>query len=148
MFFCFGFCFWWGFFVVVWVFCGVFLVVFVVVVVVLGLYPQHMEVPRLGLESELQLLAYATATVTRDPSHICHLHWSSWQCGILNPLREARDWTHILMDISQVLHPLHHKGNSSNIVLISWNTKGPQKILTKIFIPINLKKYVKWGNCM
>ena len=28
----------------------------------LGLHPQHMEVPRLGVESELQLLAYATAT--------------------------------------------------------------------------------------
>ena len=29
-----------------------------------GLHPQHMEVPRLGVESELQLLAYATATAT------------------------------------------------------------------------------------
>ena len=28
----------------------------------LGPHPQHMEVPRLGDESELQLLAYATAT--------------------------------------------------------------------------------------
>ena len=30
----------------------------------------HMEVPRLGLKSELQLLAYTTGTATRDPSHI------------------------------------------------------------------------------
>ena len=29
----------------------------------LGLHLQHMEVPRLGVESELQLPAYATATV-------------------------------------------------------------------------------------
>ena len=29
----------------------------------LGLHQQHMEVPRLGVESELQLSAYATATL-------------------------------------------------------------------------------------
>ena len=29
--------------------------------VFLGPHPQHMEVPRLGVEPELQLLAYATA---------------------------------------------------------------------------------------
>ena len=29
--------------------------------VFLGLYPWHMEVPGVGVESELQLLAYATA---------------------------------------------------------------------------------------
>ena len=31
---------------------------------------QHMEVPRLGVELELQLLAYTTATATWDPSHL------------------------------------------------------------------------------
>ena len=36
----------------------------------LGLYLQHMEVPRLGVELELQLLAYTTATATQDLSHI------------------------------------------------------------------------------
>ena len=30
----------------------------------------HMEVPGLGIESELQLLAYATATATQDLSHV------------------------------------------------------------------------------
>ena len=30
--------------------------------VFLGPHPRHMEVPRLGVESELQLPAYATAT--------------------------------------------------------------------------------------
>ena len=34
----------------------------------LGPHPQHMEVPRLGVKSELQLQAYATAIATRDPS--------------------------------------------------------------------------------
>ena len=36
----------------------------------LELHPRHMEVPRLGVESELQLLAYATATATRDLSRV------------------------------------------------------------------------------
>ena len=53
--------------------------------------PTHMEVPRLWVESELHLLAFATATATWDPSCICDLHQSSQQCWILNPLSEARD---------------------------------------------------------
>ena len=57
---------------------------------------------RLGVELELQLLAYATATAMWDPSSICDLHHSSRQCWILNPLRKARDWTCILMDTSWV----------------------------------------------
>ena len=52
---------------------------------------QHMEVLRLGVESDLQLLAYTTATATWDPSHVCSLHHSSQQHRILNPLGEARD---------------------------------------------------------
>ena len=54
-----------------------------------------MEVPRLGVKSELQLPAYATATP--DPSHICDLHHSSQQRPILNPLSKARDQTLNLM---------------------------------------------------
>ena len=68
----------------------------------LGPYQWHMEVPRLGVQSELQLLAYATATGTRDPSHFCDLHRSSGQRWILNPLSKTRDGTHILMDLSQI----------------------------------------------
>ena len=33
----------------------------------LGLRPQHMKVPRLGVESELYPLAYTTATAMPDP---------------------------------------------------------------------------------
>ena len=33
----------------------------------------HMEVPRLGSELELQLLAYTTATAMQDLSHVCNL---------------------------------------------------------------------------
>ena len=62
--------------------------------------PWHTEVPRLGVESELQLPAYTTVTATRNPSRVCDLHHSSWQLQILNPLSEARDRTCILMDSS------------------------------------------------
>ena len=55
----------------------------------LELHLRHMEVPRLGVESELQLLSYATAT--QDPSRICNLHHSSQQLQILNPLSKAKD---------------------------------------------------------
>ena len=50
-----------------------------------------MEIPRLGVESELQLLAYTTAIATWDLSHVYNLHHSSRQPWILNPLNEARD---------------------------------------------------------
>ena len=55
-----------------------------------------MDVPRLGVESEMQLPAYttATATATRDRS-VCNLHHSSQQHWLLNPLSEARDGTRI-----------------------------------------------------
>ena len=56
-----------------------------------GAHLQHMEISGLGLELELQLLAYATATAMRDLSHVCNLHYSSWQCWILKPPNEARD---------------------------------------------------------
>ena len=62
----------------------------------------HMEVHRLRVELELQLPAYTTATATQDPSCVCDLHHSSQQHLILNPLSEARDWTCILMDPSQI----------------------------------------------
>ena len=57
-----------------------------------------MEVPRLGVQLELKLPAYATATARRDPSHICDLYYGSQQRGILNPLSDAKDRTRILMD--------------------------------------------------
>ena len=64
----------------------------------LGLYPRNMEVPRLGVESGLQLLAYATATAKPDPSYICDLPQNSWECCIPDPLSRARDRTRVLMD--------------------------------------------------
>ena len=61
-----------------------------------------MEFPRLGVESELPLLAYATATATQDLNRVCDLHHSSRQCCIPDPLSEAREQTCTFMDTSQV----------------------------------------------
>ena len=62
-----------------------------------------MDVPRPGVELELQLLACATATAMWDLSRVCNIHCSSLQHWILNPLCEARDRTCILMDASQFI---------------------------------------------
>ena len=48
---------------------------------------RHMEVHRLGVSLELQLLAYTTAAATLDLSH------SSRQHRILHPRSKARDQT-------------------------------------------------------
>ena len=58
-----------------------------------------MEVPRLGVKLELQLLAHATATAMPELSLFCDLHHSLRQRWILNPLSEAGDQTSILMEI-------------------------------------------------
>ena len=68
-----------------------FVCLFVCRLVFLGPHMQHMEVPRLGVASELHLLASTTATATQDPSRVCDLDHSSRQHWILNPLSKARD---------------------------------------------------------
>ena len=50
-----------------------------------------MDVPRLGVKLELQLLACVTATATWDLSRVSDLHHNSWHFGILNLLSGARD---------------------------------------------------------
>ena len=49
-----------------------------------------MEVPRLGVDSELQLLLYVIAAAIWDLSNVSNVHHSSQQRWILNPLRKAR----------------------------------------------------------
>ena len=69
---------------------------------------RHLEVPRLGIESELQLPACTKDTAKLDPCLLWDLYHRSQQLlnhWILNPLREAKDWTHILMDTSQIHFP-------------------------------------------
>ena len=66
----------------------------------LGPHYGNLEIPRLGVELELQLFIYITPTAMPDRSHVCNLHHSLWQCWIPNPLRKVRDWTCIFIDSS------------------------------------------------
>ena len=98
----------------------------------LGPQLQHMEVPRLGVESELQLLAHTTATW--DPSRICNLHHSSQQCQIPDPLSRARDRTFILMDTSHI-HFHYATGGTpwwAVFIMPGWNTSRLTFILFRV----------------
>ena len=84
----------------------------------LGLQPWHVEVPRLGVESELQLQAYTTATAMPDPSRNCKLHHSSWQHQILSPLGKARGKTQNLMLTSQIHSYCPTVGTPTHLLLM------------------------------
>ena len=93
-----------------------------------------MEVPRLGVKSELQLLAYTTATAMPDPTCVCDLHHSSWHHQILNPLSEGRDGTCNLMVTSQI-----H---------FSCSTTGtPKKYLRSYFMKYKIISIIKIHSC-
>ena len=97
--------------------------------VFIGLHPWHLEVSRLGIESDLYPLAYATATATWDLSHICDLHRSSWQRKILNPMGKAKDWTLVLKDTSWLRILVWFVNH--------WATRGTPRPLTfKVIIDI------------
>ena len=81
----------------------------------LGPHLQHMEILELGVESELQLPACATAMATQDPSWVCDLHHSLWQPWTLNPLSEARTQLNPLPHRHNVGF-LSHKGNSDSSI--------------------------------
>ena len=74
-----------------------------------GGYVDNEGVARLNV---LQLPPYTTAIATQVLNHICHLCCTWRQCMIVNLLSEARDQTHVLMDISRVLNRLSHDRNS------------------------------------
>ena len=61
---------------------------------------------------ETAAVTYATASTKPDPSCICNLHCSLWQCQILNPLSEARDRS----------NPHPHRDNVRS--LTCWATTG------------------------
>ena len=80
----------------------------------LGSNLQHMEVPRLGTESELYLPAYTTAIAA--------------QPRIPNPMSEARDQTHILMDTSQIQICFCCTTTGTSVLLIfSWSFTSRQE---------------------
>ena len=101
--------------------------------VFLGPHPQPVEVSSLGVELELQPSAYTTATAMRDLSHVCDLpHSSPWH-RILNPLREARDRTYVLMDTGQIYFCWASMGTAMESL----------STITQIFF---LSQFYRWEN--
>ena len=101
----------------------------------LGPHPQHMEVPRLGVKSELQLLPtpqpqqrqICTRSLTYSTAHSNTGPLTHW-------VRPGIDWTGILMDTDQVpyhwattgtprmwfLKAVGHRSSSSSSFKITW----------------------------
>ena len=84
----------------------------------LGPHLQHREVPRLGVESELQLLAYTTAIATPTPdlttSAIYTTAYSSTRYlthWVKSGIESTSSWT-----LGQVLNLLSHNRNSKDQV--------------------------------
>ena len=96
-----------------------------------------MEVPRLGVESKLQLPTYATVTAMPEPSCICDLYHRSQQHWVLNPLSKARDQTCILMATSQVHYLCAIVGTPSVIILFEI-----VQMLTRLEIYIHMYIYI------
>ena len=96
----------------------------------LWLHLQHMEVPRLGVKSELQLPAYATvkAMETQVQSGICNLHHSCDTSSLTHWLRPGNQ-TQIHLHTSWILNPLSHNGNPLNKfflqLLFGWLSISP-----------------------
>ena len=117
-------------------FFGLFFVCFVFfcLFVFLGPLPRHMELPRLGVELELQLPACTTATATQDLSGVCDPHHCSRQCRVLNPRSEARDGTCLLMDTGQIHFCCATTGTPS----VGFLTPAPQReLLERAFYLLN-----------
>ena len=92
----------------------------------LGPHLGHMEVPRLGVESDLQLLAHTTATATPDLSRVCDLHHSSQQHQIRNPPSKTKDGTFVLMDMGQIRF---HWATTGTPVVAPYYPQWPELII-------------------
>ena len=92
-----------------------------------------MEVPRIGVESEMQLPTCTTAAAMPDSSHICDLYRSSQLCQILNPLSEARDLAQILLDTSRV----HFHGTTTGTPDNSFDIKRIEAFLVPSLSPMS-----------
>ena len=73
-----------------------------------GLHVWHLDVPGLGVESELQLQVYTTDTDTLNLSYICKVHCSLWQ-SMLD--WKATEWGQGSERLRQVLNLLSNSGN-------------------------------------
>ena len=109
--------------------------------VFLGPYLWHIEVPRLGVKSDLQLPAYATATAMWDQSRICKIHHSSRQHRILNPLSKVRDRTCILMDIRFIT--IEPPQELQDLYLIVYGTHHRTGCPENVLDPLNPSKLIE-----
>ena len=66
---------------------------------------------------------------------------------ILNPLSQARDQTHVLMDTSQVRNPLSHSRNSCSWILNPLHHSGNSKLSFFFFITPNIKSLPQFRIC-
>ena len=66
--------------------------------------------------------SHSSARSEPHPISICDLCYSLQQGWILDPMSEARDQTHILMDISQALNLLSLSGVWKWHMYTDWNT--------------------------
>ena len=99
-----------------------------------------MAVPRLGVESELQLPDYTTATATPDLSPVCDLHHSSQWRRILNPLSEARDKTHNIMVTSQI----HFCCTTMRIPRLQYKNLSGKKKWASVTSFVKILNYTLW----
>ena len=110
-----------------------------------------MEVPRLGVELEQYLPAYTIASAMPDPSHVCDLHHSSQQFQILNPLREARDQTQVLMHTRQVRYFWAMIETPSlyfwKIVLLGIEFLVNSLFISAFWIYLPIAFWLSWGFC-
>ena len=87
----------------------------------LGPHLWHMKVPRLGVESELQLQTCTAATAMPDLSHVCNPHHSSRQRQILERGQGLNPQPH---DSQSDSFPLRHNGSSSIFVSYLYHAHG------------------------
>ena len=91
--------------------------VYLLIYLFLGPHPWHLEVPGLGVSSELHLPAYATVTQHQIWAASVTYTTSHGQCRILNPLRRDSDQTCVLMDTPRVRFLWVRKGTLQLVIV-------------------------------
>ena len=88
-----------------------------------AMHLRHVEVPRLGVGSELQQ-PVSTATAMPDLSHFCNLHHSSWQHRIVYPYERGQGSNPHPHEQQLGSLPLSHNRNSPLYFLEVKNETG------------------------
>ena len=86
----------------------------------------------------------ATATAIQDPSYVCDLHHSSWQCQILNPLSETRNGTCVLMETSRIRNSifLNNKGKPLRFLIQSTVSLSPMALTISYGVMTSVNPHV------